>query len=214
MSVSVFYRIMGLYDSLWRRWHGVEKMDELVSLSYENYQGERRLMNDDTWLEPGDRLAILHFNHECFSTPSTNPREYARAALRFRRLLVKSFTQLAARFESEAKFNEIKALHGVTWIAPHGEKVGFMIERLPDSWLNRGRQFYFRLLLKTFFPALAARENTRLQPHAFWLTRNNLLDYFSEESRTDEFRHRKARNGESGGFESDPVKPVQLAHYS
>ncbi|HTF85906.1 YkoP family protein [Cellvibrio sp. ARAG 10.3] len=212
MSGNWFNRIMTWYDTLWRRLHRVEKIDELLSLSYEVYKGERKAMNDDTWLEPGDALAILHFNHECFNA-GNNPREYARGALRFRRLLVKSLNHLASRINNEKKFKDIKALHGVTWIAPHGEKVGFMIERLPTTWGNRMRQFYFRLLLKAFFPTLAARENDRLQPHAFWLTRNNLLNYFSEESHTDEFRNRKARNSESGGFESEPTPAVQLADY-
>lgn len=213
MSGSLFYRVMSAYDTLWRRLHRVEKIDELLSLSYETYKGERKAMNDGSWVEPGDSLAILHFNHECFNG-GNSPREYARGALRFRRLLFKSFNHLAGRMNTEKKFEHIKALHGVTWIAPHGEKVGFMIERLPASWLNRVRQFYFRLLLKAFFPTLAARENERLQPHAFWLTRHNLLTYFSEESHTDEFRNRKARDRESGDFESDPNAPVQLADYS
>lgn len=213
MSGSLFYRVMSGYDALWRRLHRVERIDELLSLSYEKYAGERKAMNDGTWLEPGDSLAIIHFNHDCFNTGSS-PREYARGALRFRRLLVKSLNHLAALMASEARFQHIKALHGVTWIAPHGEKVGFMIERLPASWLNRMRQFYFRLLLKAFFPTLAARENDRLQPHAFWLTRSHLLNYFSEESRTDEFRNRKTRDSESGGFESDSGAAARLVDYS
>lgn len=213
MSGSVFYRVMSWYDARWRRRHKVERIDELLSLSYENYAGERKAMNDGTWLQPGDPLAILHFNHECFNA-GTNAREYARGALRFRRLLVKSLNHLAQRMASEEKFQHIKALHGITWIAPHGEKVGFMIERLPATWINRMRQFYFRLLLKAFFPTLAARENERLQPHAFWLTRANLLNYFSEESSTDEFRIRKTRSSESGGFESTASAATRLVDYS
>ena len=54
MSGTWFNRVMTWYDTLWRRLHRVEKIDELLSLSYENYQGERKAMNDGTWLEPGD----------------------------------------------------------------------------------------------------------------------------------------------------------------
>src|SRR5690606_33995725 len=46
MSGSVFYRVMSWYDALWRRRHQVERIDELLSLSYENYAGERKAMND------------------------------------------------------------------------------------------------------------------------------------------------------------------------
>lgn len=217
MASSIFYRVMSCYDQLWRRFHQVEKVDELVSLSYEPYQGKRRQLNDGTLLEPGDPLAILHFNRECFAQEDNSARASLRAALRFRRLLFASFEHLAARLETNEKLRDVKAFYGVTWFPPHGEKVGFIIERLPDSLRNRFRRFYFRLLLKAFFPALAVRENERLQPHGFWLTRNHLLNSFSEESCNDESRVDKARGrdpqgthshgGESFGFADSPSSP-------
>lgn len=172
------------YDAHWRRRHGVEIMDELISLSFEKFSGERRAMNDGTWIEPGDELAILHFNRECFTAAGSSSRDSARSALQFRRLLIASLTRLAARME-EDKFKSVKALHGVSWLPPHGEKIGFMVQRLPDSLLNRIRKIYFGLLLKAFFPALAARTSHQIQPHAYWLTRKNLCNHFSGDSASD-----------------------------
>jgi hypothetical protein len=169
------------YDAWWRRRHGVEKFDELLSFSFEKYAGERRMLNDGTWVEPGDWLAILHFNRECFMNSTTNPKEYLRNALRFRKLILSSFGQLALDINTNEKFFMVKAFHGVSWLPPHGEKLGFLIERLPDSMLNRIRTFYFKILLKTFFPHLAAAEKNRIQPHAYWLTRKSLLKNFTPE---------------------------------
>lgn len=220
MSGSPFHRFMCWYDRVWREWHKVEKIDDLISLSFERYTGEAKLMNDDSWLQPGDQLAIMHFNRECFVSPGTSPRDYVRSALHFRKLIIASFTQLAQRFRTDdPRFREVKVLHGVSWLPPHGEKVGFMIERLPDNLLNRVRKFYFRLLLKTFFPVLAARENTRLQPHAYWLTRSNLLHHFSEELYPDEFRSHRQEDPESGEpgtpeSESFSAVPGRVADYS
>lgn len=219
MKGTLFYRFMCRYDQLWRRWHKVEKIDQLISLAFEKYTGERRVMNDGTWIEPGDGLAILHFNRECFTESGTSAREYTRSALRFRKLLIESFTHLAARVNEDENFAQVKAFYGVSWLPPHGEKVGFMIERLPDSLLNRVRKFYFRLLLKTFFPVLAARENNRLQPHAFWLTRRNLINYFSKEKRSDGFRINKPQkfssaDAQAGSGELVPGKSARLASYS
>lgn len=222
MKGSLFYRFMCWYDQAWRRWHNVEKIDDLVSLSFEKHTGERRAMNDGTWIEPGDCLAILHFNRECFTEPAANAREYTRSALRFRKLLIASFSRLALRVNSDENLKRVKALHGVSWLPPHGEKVGFMIERMPDSFLNRVRKFYFRLLLKTFFPLLAARENARLQPHGFWLTRQNLLKYFSkefhnkvphnQESHNNELQSGQKRDGSAGGFIPGPVESGSITH--
>lgn len=218
MEGSYFYRFMCWYDQRWRRKHQVRKIDELVSLSFESYRGERKKMNDESWIEPGDRLGILHFNRECFSAGGTSARDYVRSGLRFRRLIMASFTQLAARIQDDPELREVQALHGISWLPPHGEKVGFMIEKVPDSLVNRVRKFYFRLLLKAFFPVLAARENHRLEPHAFWMTRQNLINNFSGELRSNAIRSRKNSIGEpdeqSSANQSAAILPAQLADFS
>jgi hypothetical protein len=179
MIRKLFYHGMSWYDAWWRRRHKVEKFDALMSFSIEQYTGDKRIMNDGSWIEPGDFLAILHFNHDCFSAASHN---YMRNALRFRKLIFSSLSQLAKDLHHQQKWQKVKALHGISWLPPHGEKFGFLIEPLPDSTLTRMRQFYFRLLLKAFFPQLFERESKRIRPHAYWLTRNNLLKHFSGES--------------------------------
>ena len=181
MGSGLFYRCMCWYDAWWRRQHKVEKFDELISFSFEKFSGERRIMNDGTWIEPGDALAILHFNRECFSGAAHQTRDYMRNALRFRKLILSSLAQLAKDINAHEKLVQVKAFHGVSWLPPHGEKFGFLIEQLPDSALNRARKYYFRLLLKAFFPQVAERESNRIQPHAYWLTRNNLLKHFAME---------------------------------
>ncbi|OBP16049.1 hypothetical protein A5320_01055 [Rheinheimera sp. SA_1] len=184
---SWFYQVMCWYDGYWRRRNGVEKFDELLSFSFEQYAGERRLMNDQSWVEPGDWLAILHFNRECFVSISANPKDKLRNALRFRKQLLLSFSHLAKDLTASEKFGRVKAFHGVSWIPPHGEKLGFLIERLPDSPLSRLRKIYFSILIKTFFPHLVAAEKNRIQPHAYWLTRQSLLNNFAAEAQ-DEYQ--------------------------
>lgn len=144
-------------------------------------------MGDGTRIGPGDWLAIIHFNRECFTNISKDPRQNARNALRFRRLIFSSFKQLAKDVNENRKFLHIKAFHGISWLPPHGEKLGFVIERVPDSMTNFIRKFYFTVLLKTFFPHLAMQENNRVEPHAYWLTRNTLLKNFSMEQPDNAF---------------------------
>lgn len=194
LKKGVFYRLMCWYDAWWRRQHKVEKFDELISFSLEPFTGERRQLNDGSWIEPGDTLAILHFNRECFSvddeaenTSQNNPpvnknSNYMRNALRFRKLIFASLAQLANDIHQHERLLQVKAFHGISWLPPHGEKFGFLIEKLPDTTLTRIRKYYFRLLLSAFFPQVAARESQRIEPHAYWLSRQNLLKYFLRES--------------------------------
>ncbi|HSC68440.1 MAG TPA: hypothetical protein VLC79_12160, partial [Cellvibrio sp.] len=167
MSTDVFYRFMCWYDARWRRKHKVEKFDDLLSFSFEKFAGERRLMNDGTWVEPGDDLAILHFNRECFANLSGSPKDYIRNALRFRKLLLGSFAKLAQDVNCNEKFLNVKAFHGISWIPPHGQKLGFLIEPVPGSMHNKIRKIYFKILLKVFFPHVATGEKTPIQAHAY-----------------------------------------------
>jgi hypothetical protein len=175
------------YDAYWRRKNNVQKFDELLSFSFEKFSGERRVMSDGTRIEPGDCLAIIHFNRECFASSSNNLRQNTRNALRFRRLILSSFKQLAKDINENEKFIGVKAFHGVSWIPPHGEKLGFVIERVPDSALNFIRKIYLTVLLKTFFPNLVARDNNPVEPHAYWLTRHTLIKNFSTEIQANEY---------------------------
>jgi len=180
--MKIFYRFLCWYDDYWRRKHKVERFDDLLSFSFENYSGERRLIDQTTWIEPDDRLAIIHFNRDCFSNTSNDPKQNLRNALRFRRLILSSFKQLAQDIDKKEMFNDVKALHGISWLPAHGEKLGFVIEKVPDSMFGFIRKFYFSVLLKTFFPHLAMQETHRIEPHAYWLTRDRLLRNFSLDS--------------------------------
>lgn len=192
--MKIFYRFLSWYDAYWRRKHNVEKFDDLLSFSFEKFSGERREMDDGTSIEPGDCLAIIHFNRECFTNTANNPRQNTRNALRFRRLILASFKKLAKDINESEKFMGVKAFHGISWLPPHGEKLGFVIERVPDSTLNIIRKFYFTVLLKTFFPHLSMQENNRVEPHAYWLTRYTLLKNFSTESQANEYEINQQKN--------------------
>ncbi len=185
--MKIFYRFLCWYDAYWRRKHSVERFDDLLSFSFEKFSGESRIMDDGTWIESGDCLAIIHFNRECFTHSSNDPKQNTRNALRFRRLILSSFKQLAKDIDENERFNNVKAFHGVSWLPPHGEKLGFEIEKVPDSMLNIIRKFYFTVLLNTFFPHLAMQETHRIEPHAYWLTRQTLLNNFSKRQSINQF---------------------------
>lgn len=166
------------YDDLWRRLHRVRRIDPLLSLSVEVHRGNRYRPPAGIRLDSGCRIGILHLNHGCFVDTAAGGHANVRGALRFRRALMHSLQQLARRSETEPELACIEAYYGVTWFRPHGERLGFVIERLPGGVLTRMRSLHFRMLLRAFFPALAARERGRLHPYAFWLTRQALLTHF------------------------------------
>ncbi len=172
-------RLFRLYDRLWRRWHRVQPFDDMLSLSIAPYRGRARILADGTRLTPGDRLGILHFNHDSFS-PDGNRM---RAARRFRRHFLASLQQLAEAMERDPALKDIKALYGETWIRPHGQRDGFIVEPLPKTWRTRLQHWYSRLLLRFLFPHLA-RRNRNTWLYGFWLTREQLRAQRLREERT------------------------------
>lgn len=170
------------YDRLWRRLHRVRPIDALLSLSVEPYRGNAETLPEGIRLERGDRLGILHFNHECFAETDTGGEGNRRAALLFRRRLFQSLRRLARCAAEDPDLGRIQAYYGVNWMRPHGERLGFVVQRLPDGFTTRLRIMHFRMLLWAFFPRLAEREHERLHPHAFWLMRDELIANFSGSS--------------------------------
>jgi hypothetical protein len=171
------------FDNIWRRWHRVRRIDSLLSLSLEPWKADDKCLPNGVVIRRGDLLGILHFNHGAFINRGERDGTGIRRALDFRSKLFASLRQLAARVQSEPEFSAIVAFHGITWFRAHGEKVGFVIEPLPDHWRTRLRALHFRLLLRAFFPALARREGKRLHPHGFWMTRQELITNFGKSSR-------------------------------
>jgi hypothetical protein len=167
--VSVVKRLLDAYDRSWRRRHNVQPFDEVVSLEIAPYRGQPRTLADGTFVDRGDPLAIIHFNHDGFSSD----RNRRRAVLQFRRDFSKTLRRLARTIETDTGLRDVKALYGETWIRPHGSRVGFIAEPLPRTWRTRVQHFYLRLLLRVKFPHLELRDRDTW-PHAFWLTRRQL----------------------------------------
>lgn len=178
LRVTAFRGLFGCYDRLWRRLHRVQRIDALLSLSLGRYRGPVRIFPGGVRLQPGDRLGILHFNHDFFTDPAADDPGNRHGALRFRRQLFRSLAHLARRVEEDPRLGAVRAFHGVNWFRPHGASVGFVVEPLPDGLRTRLLVVHFRLLLRALFPVLARQRGKRLQPHAYWQTRGDLLARF------------------------------------
>jgi len=67
---------------------------------------------------------------------------------------------------------------GITWLAPHGEKLGFETEPLPEGDRKKFLMRFFRVLVWIVAPAAETRESAKLEPIAFWMTRARLQELY------------------------------------
>ncbi len=171
-------RLFWVIERIYCRLHRLRPVGPWLYIQPQTYRGPPRRLEDATLIEPGDSVAVLHFNN-------SNLQQAQQAAGRgpggflFARLMIRALQSLAEQVQNDPALQSITGFHGITWIPPHGRKVGFEARPLPPTWRTRVRAWYFRVLLFAFSPATARRIQGRLQPHAFWLSRAQLLRHFA-----------------------------------
>jgi hypothetical protein len=166
-----------LYESCYKRLQKLQPIDDFMYLKKSRYAGNTRIFSDGTVLNNGDTIGIIHFNNNYLARVYVDGgKNGRRAAFVFGYALIRSMQNLALELKQNPSLQELSVINGITWFKPHGNKVGFESEPLPEGrrkWLLKN---HFRLLLYALFPHLAKRENARLEPHCFWLTKNRLIE--------------------------------------
>lgn len=101
-------------------------------------------------------------------------------ALRFAQLMLESMRILADRTRRDPQFSALAAYYAVSWLKPHGQRIGFFTQPFPAGLKKRLLTGYFRLLVWVFAPAAQTRATAHLNPTIYWLTRRQLLRRFAE----------------------------------
>ncbi len=177
-------------DDRYRNRHRLQPVGEVLYVGRSRYSGPAIEFADGTRLAPGDLVGTLHFNNARF--PLIEADTSRRAALRFVRLMLKSMHILADRARQDPLFSDLEVYHAVSWLPPHGQRIGFITEPFPNGPKKRLIAAYFRLLVWAFAPAEETRASARPDPTIYWLTRKELLRRFG-----DVLDDVKETNGES-----------------
>ena len=177
-------------DDLYRDRHRLQLVGEVLYVGRSRYRGPAKNFADGTRLAPGDLVGTLHFNNARFQQIEADTSR--RAALRFVRLLLKSMHILAVAARQDPMYSDLAVYHAVSWLPPHGQRIGFITEPFPDGPKMRLIAAHFRLLVWAYAPAKQTRASARPDPTIYWLTRKELLRRFGD-VRDDV----EERNGES-----------------
>lgn len=165
-------------DDLYHKRHRLQPAGEVLYVGRSQYRGPAREFADGTRLVPGDLVGTLHFNNARF--PRIEANTSRRAALRFVRLMLESMHSLADKARQDPLFSDLAVYHAVSWLPPHGQRIGFITEPFPDGPRKRLLAVYFRLLVWAFAPAEQTRASARPDPTVYWLTRKELLRRFGD----------------------------------
>ncbi|MEZ2742457.1 glycosyltransferase [Paenalcaligenes hominis] len=173
---QIAQRCLGNVDKLYHRWHGLQPIGEVLYVGRTRYRGPAMTFADGTQLKPGDFMGTLHLNNARF--PDLEADTSIQAALRFTRLMLASMRILAEQGHQNPHFSELTVYNAVSWLGPHGAKVGFQTQPVPPGPRKYLSSLYFRLLVWAFAPAQETRASANPEPTIYWLTREQLLQRF------------------------------------
>ena len=166
-------------DLVYHWHHKSEPVGPMLLVNASIHDGPDKRFEDGTLIRHGDAIGAIHFDNRV--TAGMAGRSSRAAALEFKRLLVESLAALARKSVDDPDYSGFTAYCGITWIPPHGAKLGFETEVLPDGGRKRYLMKFFRVLLWVVAPSKETRKSARLEPIAFWMTRKRLLELYLEQ---------------------------------
>jgi hypothetical protein len=172
-------RVIEHVDGLYRERLQLAPVGPLLYLGLVRHEGEPCCLDDGTRLEPGAWIGRLHFNNARAAAVEADNRP--QAGIRFGRLLLDSFAELAERARREAMLRDVYVFEGITWLRAHGRIIGFDAAPLPNGprrWLLGA---HFRLLIWAFAPVAPGAAMLDVKPHRFRITRRALLQSFGSQ---------------------------------
>lgn len=170
---GLFRRILRLVDIVYHWRHKSEPVGPMLLVNAAVHDGPDKRFADGTLVRQGDVIGAIHFDNRV--TAKLVSRSSRAAALQFMGLLKESLAALARKSVDEPEYARYTAYCGITWLPPHGAKMGFETEPLPDSGRKRYLMRFFRVLVWIVAPAPDTRTPAQLEPIAYWMTRKSLL---------------------------------------
>ena len=149
----------------------------IICFDLRRYKGPIRVLNDDSKVRTGDTILELHLNNAWFKRrrklnlrASQSPREFLGCFAQDLHFLAQQITI--------GMFGNITALHGSTLLDVAARRLGFQVDKLPDSLWKKGGRFYMAGLMQVYH--LRGDKVSRLREKPWelkevWLSRAALL---------------------------------------
>lgn len=169
--------LFALVDHLYRRWHRLERVGQILYAGRVRWGGAPRRLADGTDVRPGDPILRLHLDSQLAAADAAGAGSSAGVGRRFARRFLPACAQLARRLREDDGWRDVVAIRGVAWIGPYvGERWGFEFERLPDGLQTRLIRWHMGNLLAV--AAAGGQRGERPWPFEVWISRRRLCETF------------------------------------
>ena len=164
--------LLARVDAWYQRKHGLRALGPVLRVGCVRYHGPTLEFEDGTVLQDNEWIGRLHFDNS--NIAAIGDGSLHRTGFRFAKLMRESLRTLAEASQTDPELRSIRVFHGVTWIAAHGNVVGFVSTPREKTWRTRILATYFKLLRWTFAPASRTRSDAHAEPRDYWLTQRML----------------------------------------
>jgi hypothetical protein len=149
----------------------------IICFDLRRYKGPIRVLDDGSKVRTGDTIIELHLNNYWFKRrrklnllASQSPREFLGCFAQDLHFLAQQITS--------GMFGNVTALHGSTLLDVAARRLGFQIDKLPDSLWKKGGRFYMAGLMRVYHLRGDKVSRIREKPWELkevWLSRAALL---------------------------------------
>ncbi|MGH7776112.1 MAG: MFS transporter [Candidatus Dormibacterales bacterium] len=139
----------------------------------EPHRGPEVRLADGTVVSPGDLLVEIHLDNRVFAQAHVGPGD----AWDMLRRVGEDLDAIAARL-ADPSLADVRAVHGVTLLAPSGRRLGFEVWPVGSSWRWRLTRFFMVGLVALYDSGGwdAARAYARRWPGEIWMSRARALE--------------------------------------
>ncbi|WCK54056.1 hypothetical protein PP175_22530 [Aneurinibacillus sp. Ricciae_BoGa-3] len=155
MGKRRIFRLWMKWEQLFHFLYKVKPIDEehpLLQIRLRTYKGQPLLLNDGEELRRGDRIFELHFDNETLAALAAGSKSTVHLAIHLIRGTEQLLPQLADRIRTQADYQDIKALYGISHIYRGTEKLGFTVIEMQRGIFRFLTTHYLRLLLSVIHP--------------------------------------------------------------
>lgn len=176
---------------LWEKWeHVYAKLfcvkrinsTNLFRLTKKRYQGPDLYDSSGNLLATvGDPIAEIHFDSIRFQFQETDTQKIGLRALS----QVKESLPVLAQYIAESpEYQDTKVLLGLTMLNRGVRRLGFEVQELPSTWLNRKKGALQKILITVYHPLGIEHNKKRLgnEPKIVWISKQKLLENWLPQS--------------------------------
>lgn len=155
----------------------------IVVVEVRRNNGHTVTLTDGSEIKAGDTILEIHINNNWFKQRHKLNMTTAHMA---RQMLV-SFTHdlgILAKELDDGVFSNCTALHGCTHVGIAARRLGFQVEKLPNSLWKRFARFYISGLVQVYGPrrSQASRSDGPVELEEVWLSKRELLRRYGSTS--------------------------------